>query len=318
MSPAPLDDPQWPALDHDILVAVAQSRRPTLHFLGHFFGLEWSEVGPGTCVVALPARVQTTAREGATALSAIAVLADVAMGGAIRAQAPERRLSLVTTHIMIELWLPPAGGAIVARTFSAIAKNLRHGMAWAQLTSDDGTVVGVANASFRLRDVPTADGDWFQPWERNNLPAAQRDLLELTGDEHMRYDELRERARIPDSVDPFATLFGISRIRADSDAIVVTQAADSTVLNRTGSVQGGMLLGLALEAQRLATQQDIPWIWPLRVDLTYLRRQRPGLLRCTADVTHRTKRNVYCRFAITGDDGLESAVGLSSSIPAQV
>ena len=230
-------------------------------------------------------------------------------------QARPATFALVTTHIMIELWGPPRG-SVVAVTGATVAHVESHAMAWARLQLKDGTIVGLADASFKIKDLPIRVGDWFQPWQADDSADADA-LSDWTAEEPERYGDLLGRARTVEA-DPFAELFRIDRVTADDSGSVEVQAmATSSVMNWTGSVQGGFLIGLALEAQRLACDRAQPMVWPLRVDATYVLRQAAGLVRCIAKPIHHDKRNRVCSIEIRGEDRRTSVIGLGTSIPVR-
>ncbi|MDP9461880.1 MAG: PaaI family thioesterase, partial [Actinomycetota bacterium] len=238
-----------PDIEASAIAAVARTRAQGLHYYGQILGITASPPadGPRRPYLA-PDRCVTP---GPVPPVALATIADLAMGSAIRAAVGAGR-RLGTTSMTLH-HLRPVVTAPVQPDASVVwlDADRRNGLARADLTDATGALVGAAQGWFMALPVPEGVTMRLLPWELDELPAVP-DLAP---------DELRENERA--AVD--ATLRAGARASARGTSVIAELTAltwddtsDGTARgalrigpelgNRVGHVQGGALYGIGLSA----------------------------------------------------------------------
>jgi acyl-coenzyme A thioesterase PaaI-like protein len=100
--------PALPAVDESTIVAIrtqvmraiALNREPGYHFAGNFLDLSYDHVGTDHASLSVDVQSFSSTVDGQLSLSGFAILADLAMAGAVRAGLePRTRLATVTMNL---------------------------------------------------------------------------------------------------------------------------------------------------------------------------------------------------------------------------
>ncbi len=239
-----------PDIGASAIAAVARTRAQGLHYYGQILGITArpADAGPRRPHLA-PDRCVTP---GPVPPVALAAVADLAMGSAVRAAVGVgRRLGTIsmTLHHLAPVVTAPV------RTEASLVwldADRGNGLARADLTDATGALVGAAQGWFMTLPVPEGTTLRLLPWELDELPPAPdlapgdlRDSERAAVEATLRAAE-RARSR------------GTS-VRAELTALTWEDAAGKgtargslrigpELTNRVGHVQGGALYGIGLAA----------------------------------------------------------------------
>lgn len=237
------------ALRAQALRAIALNREPGYHFAGNFLDLSYDHVGTDHTALSVDVLPHCMAADGQLSLSGFAILADLAMAGAVRAGLePKTRLATVTMNLQF------SGAQATGRLH---ARGLMHGFIEGAAGKQGASTVAIRNdaglvcngaATFMVLKPPKGVELHPVPHRRRG----ENPTPEISGG--MWADEKKILA---------AAEASIAHVREHGGAFVrhfwgvqakrVAGGAQSTVKNgphignRVGHVQGGILLGLAAE-----------------------------------------------------------------------
>jgi acyl-coenzyme A thioesterase PaaI-like protein len=247
-----------PDIGASAMAAVARTRAQGLHYYGQILGITArpADAGPPGPHLA-PDRCITP---GPVPPVALAAVADLAMGSAVRAAVGAGRrlgtISMALHHLAAVVTAPVRPEASLVW----LDADQRNGLARADLTDATGALVGAAQGWFMALPAPEGMTMRLLPWELDELPPAP-DLA--PGD-------LRETER--GAVD--ATLRAAERARARGTSVsaeltALTWEDDAPegrargslrigpeLTNRVAHVQGGALYGIGLAAAAHAVGSD--------------------------------------------------------------
>lgn len=237
------------------LDAVARTRALGLHFYGHFLGVSALPTAPGRSRLLLDVE-PVAGTPGPVPPVALASLADLALGAAIRARlGPNRRLA--TTSLAVHHLEPTVFGPVTAEGVALrIEPAHERGFAQCELYAAGGQVVGTVGGWFVALPAPPGRSLPPVPWERADLPPVPAvTLQELDVDERAAVDaSTRAGARAEASATSvMEELLGISWTRQAGAAAHGELAVGPEHSNRVGHVQGGLVYGAAALAAGQAT-----------------------------------------------------------------
>ena len=226
-----------------MLLGLARNRRPGLHFAGNFAGLSFDAAPEGESRLHMEVGPHLADTQGDASLGALAMLADVALGVAIRSElAPESRLATVALHL--QLTGAAAAGTLRARgafeSFLAGASG-RQGLAHVHVASDAGLVAFGTGAFMTL---PPPPGVTLHPvvQERPVVPLAES---ELEGPERVLLAHADASLARVDAEHAFVDHFWGYVAETTREGARCTTPNGMQIANRVGHVQGGLLIGLA-------------------------------------------------------------------------
>lgn len=249
-SAAVADDATLESIRRQVLRGIALNREPGYHFAGNFLDLSYDHVGTDHTTLSVDVAPHCSTADGQLSLSGFAILADLAMAGAVRAGLdPKTRLATVTMNLQFSG--VPATGRLHAR-------GLMHGFIEGAAGQQGASTVAIRNeaglvcngaATFMVLKPPK--GVELHPVPRRRR--GENPTPEIPGG-RLRPDEKKMLA---------AADLSLAHVREHGGSFVQhfwgVQAkhgpggAQSTVKNgphignRVGHVQGGILLGLAAE-----------------------------------------------------------------------
>lgn len=309
MIPIPSADQPWPAppgaaehepdIEASAIGAVARTRAQGLHYYGQILGIRASVPGegprrpylaPDRCVI-----------PGPVPPVALATIADLAMGSAIRAAVGAGR-RLGTTSMTLHHLLPVVTAPVRPEASVVwLDADRRNGLARVDLTDATGALVGAAQGWFMALPVPDGMTMRLLPWEVEDPPAVPDLSLDDLGDD--------ERAAVE------ATLRAAERARArgtsvsaELTALTWEDTAEGSargalrigpeLANRVGHVQGGALYGIGLSAAARAVG---PGFEPADGHWQFLRPGDGDLLVAEASVSRRGRRAAFASVRLTTD-----------------
>lgn len=290
-----------------MLLGLARNRRPGLHFAGNFAGLAFDDVPHGESRLRMEVGPHLADTRGEASLGAAAMLADVALGVAIRSElAPESRLATVALHL--QLTGAPATGTLEAHgafvSFLAGASG-RQGLARVQVANGAGLVAFGTGAFMTL---PPPPGVTLHPvvQERPDAPLAES---ELTAPERVllaHADAALARAGADRAfIDHF---WGHVAEPTREGARCVTPNG-MQVANRVGHVQGGLLVGLAASTASTALGDE----WRLSSISSWFTSPGEGeSLETRSTIEHRGRLTAVVRTEVLGLGGRRVLESVSS------
>ena len=286
------------AIRRHVLRAIALNRTPGLHFPGNFIELSFDRVTSDDTRVSYE-----TGPHGGTDIGSLAVLADFALGSAIRADLhPATRLA--TVSMTLELSAAPRAGIVRAasRCHGFTGEGDSRSGRSRVVIEDAGGEVGYGSGVFMvlppppqvtLHPVPQRKrGDADPP------PLAERDLAP----EELRILRHAEQAleHAAKSRQPFIRHFWGFLPQGTRNAASCVMPVGPHVGNRVGFVQGGVLLGLAAVTAAAA----LPESWRLStIAAAFVSPGEGAALKAQASVVHHGRRVSAVRTEITRSDG---------------
>ena len=286
-----------------VLRAIALNRTPGLHFPGNFIELSFDQVASGDTRVSYETGPHCVEAHGGSDLGSLAVLADFALGTAVRADLhPATRLA--TVSMTLELGTAPRAGVVRAASrchgFSGKGDG-RTGRSRVVL-EDPGGEVGYGSGTFMVLEPPPERTLHPVPHRKRGdaepPPLAERDLApdELRILRHA--DEALERSA--KTRQPFIRHFWGFLPQAARGAGTCVMPIGPHVGNRVGFVQGGILLGLAAVTASAA----LPDTWMLSgIAAAFISPGDGAALKAQANVVHHGRRVSVVRTELTRSDG---------------
>ena len=281
-----------------VLRAIALNRTPGYHFPGNFIDLSFDRVDSAGARVSYE-----TDAENASDLGSLAVLADFALGTAIRASLhPATRLA--TVSMTLELARVPGAGVVSAAShchgFVGEGES-RTGRARVSLEDGAGEV-GYGSGAFMVLKPPP--GVTLHPVPHRKRGDAEPPLL---AEQDLEPDELRILRHAEDALEraaksgqPFLRHFWGFLPHAEEGGASCVMPNGPHVGNRVGYVQGGILFGLAAATASAA----LPENWMLSSTAAAFISPGDGpALKARAAIVHRGQRMAVVRTELARDDG---------------
>lgn len=294
------DDATLASIRSQILRGIALNREPGYHFAGNFLDLSYDHVGTDHTALSVDVLPHCMAADGQLSLSGFAILADLAMAGAVRAGLdPKTRLATVTMNLQFTGM--PAIGRLHARGgmhgFIEGAAG-RQGVSTVDVRNDAGLVC-TGTATFMVLKPPKGVELHPVPHRRRG----ENPTPEIPGGK-LRPDEKKVLAAADAS---------IAHVRTHGGTFVqhfwgvqskhVAGGAHATVKNgphignRVGHVQGGILLGLAAENAVAALTQH----WQLTaLSAWYISPGEGRALKIRSKVVHHGRLVAVVHTEVTG------------------
>ena len=286
-----------------MLRAIALNRTPGLHFPGNFIELSFDRVASGDTRVSYETGPHCLDAHGTTDIGSLAVLADFALGTAVRADLdPATRLA--TVSMTLELGAAPRAGIVRAasRCHGFVGEGEGRTGRGRVVIEDAGGEVGYGSGAFMVLKPPPQRTLHPVPLRKRGdaepTPLAERDLApdELRILRHA--DEALEHAA--KSGQPFIRHFWGFLPQAARGAASCVMPVGPHVGNRVGFVQGGVLLGLAAATAAAA----LPERWMLSaIAAAFVSPGEGSALKAQANVVHHGRRVSVIRSEITRSDG---------------
>src|SRR5688500_12792309 len=275
-----------------VLRAIALNRTPGYHFPGNFIDLSFDRVASGDT------RVSYEAAE--SDIGSLAVLADFALGTAIRADLdPATRLATVSMTLELAA-VPPAGTVSAAARCHAFVGQGEGRIGRARVSIEAGSgEVGYGSGAFMVLKPPPGVELHPVPHRRRGDP--EPPLLEardLAPDELLILRHAEEA--LQQQKKPFMRQFWGFLPEAAPGGATCVMPNGPHVGNRVGFVQGGILFGLAATTATAA----LPETW--RLSLMSAAFISPGdgpALRAQASVVHKGQRAAVVRTEPARSDG---------------
>jgi acyl-coenzyme A thioesterase PaaI-like protein len=244
------------------LQAIGLTRARGLTFYGHFVGLGGAVPAGGRARLELAGEVAGVG-QSASSYAAVATLADMSLGSAMRSLvSPGALLSTVSLALQHRTGLR---GPLAAEAVSGAVVD-GHTLVQCRLLAPSGdtaaqAVVGHGQAWFAVLPSPDGRAPGLMPWEYATPPAAPPVGIE----------DLDEREQTLVSATEAAADLAVAGAASLSEAVLMAHwapAADgiargtlepaAQVLNRAGQIQGGILYGLAAVAAERALGLQAP------------------------------------------------------------
>ena len=286
-----------------VLRAIALNRTPGLHFPGNFIELWFDQVASGDTRVSYETGPHCVDAHGGSDFGSLAVLADFALGTAVRADLhPATRLA--TVSMTLELGAAPRAGIVRAasRCHGFVGKGDGRTGRSRVVLEDPGGEVGYGSGAFMVLEPPPERTLHPVPHRKRGdaepPPLAERDLApdELRILRHA--DEALERAA--KRRQPFIRHFWGFLPQAARGAASCVMPIGPHVGNRVGYVQGGILLGLAAVTAAAA----LPDTWTLSgICAAFISPGDGAALKAQANVVHHGRRVSVVRTELTRSDG---------------
>ena len=290
-----------------VLRAIALNRTPGYHFPGNFLELSFDRVASGDTRLSYETGAHCADGQAASDIGSLAVLADFAIGTAVRAGLhPATRLA--TVSMTLEFVAPPAARPRAGLVSAAARCHGYTGEGYGAvgrgrvLVEDAAGELGYGSAAFMVLEPPPqvtlhpvprrTRGDASPP------PLAERDLApdELRILRHA--DEALERAATTGQ--PFIRhLWGfLPQAGRGSASCLVPNGPH--LGNRVGNVQGGILLGLAAVTASAALPEG--WM-PGAIAAAFVGPGEGPALQAQAQVVHAGRRVSVVRTEVAGSGG---------------
>ncbi len=275
-----------------VLRAIALNRTPGYHFAGNFIDLSFDRV--------TSADTHVSYESGESDIGSLAVLADFALGTAIRADLdPATRLA--TVSMTLELAAMPRAGTVsaAARCHGFVGEGEgRIGRARVSIEEGGGEIGYGSGAFMVLKPPPRVT---LHPVPHRKRGDAEPPVLE---ERDLAPDELRILRHAEEVLEqkgkPFMRHFWGFLPEAVPGAATCVMPNGPHVGNRVGFVQGGILLGLAAATATAA----LPETWKLSlVAAAFISPGDGPALRAQSSVVHQGQRSAVIRTEVTRSDG---------------
>ena len=249
-----------PAVIEHVARAVAASRRPGLYFPGYFLGLHTHRLDEKGVSISIAEGAHCTNADGTMNIGAIAVVTDLALGGAMRVHFGQA-IRMATLNMQLNFTGIPARGEIRADTrFDGLLRGI---------SSTQGRVSGEvyagkellirATASFGTPPAPPGaqltDVPWFELHKAQSVESIPEAHLHKREQDIMRRAKAALRAAEKDSGrhgHAFIEHFWSQLPRKTRDGAVCTVPLALHNGNRVGHAQGGVLFSMAVSTAMTA------------------------------------------------------------------
>jgi uncharacterized protein (TIGR00369 family) len=286
-----------------VLRAIALNRTPGLHFPGNFLELSFDRVASDDTRVSYETGPHCADAHGGTDIGSLAILADFALGTAVRADLdPATRLA--TVSMTLELGAAPRAGIVRAasRCHGFVGEGEGRTGRSRVVIEVAGGEIGYGSGVFMVLKPPPQRTLHPVPLRKRGdaapAPLAEQDLAP----EELRILRHAEQAleRAARSRQPFIRQFWGFLPQAVRGAAACVMPVGPHVGNRVGYVQGGVLLGLAAVTAAAA----LPDTWTLSaIAAAFISPGEGSSLKAQANVVHHGRRVSVIRTEITRSDG---------------
>ena len=286
-----------------VLRAIALNRTPGYHFPGNFVDISFDRVASGDTRISYETGPHTDDLHGGTDIGTAAMVADFALGTAIRADL-DRATRTATVSLTLELIAPLPSGTVSAASRchgfqgEGIGR-IGHGRV---LLQHGGTDIGYGSGAFMVLKPPPNVTMHPVPHRKRGdpepPPLAEEDLAPEERRILRHADEALERAA--KARQPFIRHFwGYLPEKGRGGAWCVMPNGPH-VSNRVGNVQGGILLGLAAVTAAAA----LPEAWvPSSIAVAFVSPGEGAELKAQANVVHHGRSVSVVRTEVTRADG---------------
>jgi uncharacterized protein (TIGR00369 family) len=292
-----------------VLRAIALNRTPGYHFPGNFVDLSFDRVEDASARVSYE-----TDAEFASDLGALSILADFALGTAIRTGLhPATRLG--TISMTLELARAPHQGIVTAdaRCHGFVGEGDSRTGRGRVVIEEGKDEIGYGSGAFMVLKPPS--GVTLHPVPHRRRGDAEPPVLnehDLEPDELpilRRADEALERAA--KTRQPFIRHFWGFLPEAEEGGASCVMPNGPHVGNRVGFVQGGILFGLAAATATAA----LPESWMLStVSAAFISPGQGPALNARASVVHQGQRMAVIRTELTRSDGRRVLEAMSTHV----
>lgn len=291
------------AIRRRVLRALSLNRTPGYHFPGNFLELSFDRVASADTRLSFEAGPHCADAHGAADIGSIAMLADFALGTAVRAELdPATRLA--TVSMTLELSAAPRTGILSAasRCHGFLGEG-RGRIGRSRVVIDGaGGEIGYGSAGFMVLKPPPHLASHAVPLRRRGDPDPP-----ALGEADLAPDELRilrhadaALAQAAKARQPFIRQFWGFLPEAAHGAASCVMANGPHVGNRVGHAQGGILLGLAAST----ASASLPSSWVLSaVAAAFISPGEGPALKAQAHVIHHGQRLSVVRTEVTRSDG---------------
>ena len=281
-----------------VLRAIALNRTPGYHFPGNFIDLSFDRVDSANTRLSYETDPQDPGDIGS-----LAVLADFALGTAIRADLdPATRLA--TVSMTLELAAAPRAGIVRAasRCHGFVGEGY-GGIGRSRVSIEDGGgEIGYGSGAFMVLKPPPEVT--LHPVPHRKRGDAEPPVL---AERDLAPDELRILRHADDALEraaktgqPFIRHFWGFLPEAAPGGASCVMPNGPHVGNRVGYVQGGILLGLAAATATAA----LPETWMLSaIAAAFISPGEGSTLKAEAKAVHRGQRVSVIRTEVTRSDG---------------
>ena len=281
-----------------VLRAIALNRTPGYHFPGNFIDLSFDRVDSANTRLSYETDPQDPGDIGS-----LAVLADFALGTAIRADLdPATRLA--TVSMTLELAAAPRAGIVRAasRCHGFVGEGY-GGIGRSRVSIEDGGgEIGYGSGAFMVLKPPPEVT--LHPVPHRKRGDAEPPVL---AERDLAPDELRIVRHADDALEraaktgqPFIRHFWGFLPEAAPGGASCVMPNGPHVGNRVGYVQGGILLGLAAATATAA----LPETWMLSaIAAAFISPGEGSALKAQANVVHQGQRVSVIRTEVTRSDG---------------
>jgi len=298
--------PDSPIRDR-VIEGLARNRSPGLHFAGNFAQVAFDPAPPGESRLRMADGAHLAEADGTTSLCAVALLADLALGVAIRSRLqPESRLATVALHLQMT-GVPLRGKHAAHGQFESFLDGAsgRQGLARVRVENEAGSIA-FGSAGFMV--LPPPPGVELHPVVRERgvpkLPEADLDATERSVMRHA--DDALARAGAEHAF--IAHFWGTAAEATPHGARCVTPNG-TQVANRVGHVQGGILVGIAGSTARAALGRG----WQLSSISSWFVSPGEGeQLETESVIEHRGRLTAVVRTRIAGIGGRRVLESVSS------
>jgi len=288
-----------------VLRAIALNRTPGYHFPGNFVELSFDRVESADTRLSYQTGPHCAEAHGETDIGSLAMLADFALGTAVRADLdPATRLA--TVSMALELAAPLASFAGVIGAASRCHGFLGEGygrVGRSRVVLDGGgREIGYGSGAFMVLKPPPQIT--LHPVPLRKRGEARPPVLE---ERDLAPDELRILRHAEEALEqarktgqPFIRHFWGFLPEKSRDAATCVMPNGPHAGNRVGNVQGGILLGLAAVTAAAA----LPETWMLSAITAAFANPGEGpTLKAQANVVHHGARLAVVRTEIARSDG---------------
>ena len=294
------------AIRQRVLRAIALNRTPGYHFPGNFIDLSFDRVESENTRLSYEA--------GEHDIGSLAVLADFALGMAIRANLdPATRLATVSMTLELAKYARPGIVSAASRCHGFLGDGEGRMGRGRVVLEDSAGEMGYGSGAFMVLQPPP--GVTLHPVPLRRRGDAEPPLLaegELEPDELriLRHaDEAIERAAR--TAEPFIRHFWGFLPRAEPDGASCRLPTGPHVGNRVGFVQGGILLGLAASTATAAAPDN----WMLSaLAAAFISPGHGPALQARSRVVHQGQRSCVIRTEVQRTDGRRVLEALSTHL----
>ncbi len=285
-----------------VLRGLLGNRVRGLHFAGHFLGVTLGEPRPGGVEVSMPGGIHGLGPDGQVDLSALGVLADIALASSVRRSiGPVSRLGTIRLELQyagepITGDLSATGALVATKSGSSLRQYIANSVIFS-----DGVAVCHASGEFVELELPPG----VEPADFSWRPASQSatdgfDTDSLTVNERLILESADVALAKANATITFIQHFlGGGQVQRTVDGSRNRIALDPHLRNRVDHAQGGLLFGMAANTARIAA----PDMKLSSVTAWYLRPGKGKELAIQSRLAHVGRATALVHTEITDDSG---------------